>query len=44
MSKKILILGGSPRKDGNSDIFCDEFRKVKATNAMQEAYRMGQSV
>lgn len=27
MSKKILILGGSPRKGGNSDILCDEFRK-----------------
>ena len=25
MSKKVLILSGSPRKDGNSDILCDEF-------------------
>ena len=25
MSKKILILSGSPRKGGNSDILCDEF-------------------
>ncbi|MGN0626398.1 MAG: flavodoxin family protein [Oscillospiraceae bacterium] len=27
MSKKILILSGSPRKGGNSDILCDEFMK-----------------
>lgn len=27
MSKKVLILSGSPRKDGNSDILCDEFMK-----------------
>ncbi len=25
MSKKVLILSGSPRKSGNSDILCDEF-------------------
>lgn len=27
MKKKILILSGSPRKNGNSDILCDEFAK-----------------
>ena len=27
MSKKVLILSGSPRKGGNSDILCDEFSK-----------------
>lgn len=27
MSKKILILSGSPRKGGNSDILCGEFAK-----------------
>lgn len=27
MSKKVLILSGSPRKQGNSDILCDEFLK-----------------
>ena len=27
MSKKVLILSGSPRKNGNSDILCDEFTK-----------------
>lgn len=25
MSKKVLILSGSPRKNGNSDLLCDEF-------------------
>ncbi len=25
MNKKILVLAGSPRKGGNSDILCDEF-------------------
>lgn len=27
MSKKVLILSGSPRSGGNSDILCDEFMK-----------------
>lgn len=27
MSKNVLILSGSPRKGGNSDILCDEFMK-----------------
>lgn len=27
MSKKILVIAGSPRKGGNSDILCDEFIK-----------------
>ena len=27
MNKKILILSGSPRKGGNSDILCDEFMR-----------------
>lgn len=27
MSKRVLILSGSPRKGGNSDLLCDEFMK-----------------
>ncbi|MGM9635846.1 MAG: flavodoxin family protein [Candidatus Avispirillum sp.] len=27
MNKKVLIISGSPRKGGNSDILCDEFMK-----------------
>ena len=27
MSKKVLILSGSPRKEGNSDLLCDEFMR-----------------
>ena len=30
MSKNVLILSGSPRKNGNSDILCDEFMKGAA--------------
>lgn len=27
MSKKVLILSGSPRKGGNSNLLCDEFMR-----------------
>lgn len=27
MSKNVLILSGSPRKGGNSDLLCDEFMR-----------------
>lgn len=27
MSKKVLILSGSPRKGGNSDLLCDAFMR-----------------
>lgn len=30
MSKKVLILSGSPRKNGNSDLLCNEFMKGAA--------------
>lgn len=30
MSKKVLILSGSPRRNGNSDMLCDEFAKGAA--------------
>lgn len=30
MSKKVLILSGSPRKGGNSDLLCDQFLKGAA--------------
>ncbi len=30
MSKKVLILSGSPRKDGNSDMLCNEFMRGAA--------------
>lgn len=38
MSKKVLILSGSPRKNGNSDILCDEFAKgaVKAGHKVEK--------
>lgn len=42
MNKKVLILPGSPRKGGNSDILCDEF--LRGTPAMAQAYEMGKNV
>lgn len=38
MGKKVLILSGSPRKGGNSDLLCDEFMKgaVQAGNKVKK--------
>ena len=38
MSKKVLILSGSPRKNGNSDILCDEFMRgaLESGNAVEK--------
>ena len=38
--KKVLILSGSPRKGGNSDILCDEFLKgaVDAGNEVEKIF------
>lgn len=40
MSKQVLILSGSPRKGGNSDLMCDEFaRGAKENgNAVEKIY------
>lgn len=40
MSKKVLILSGSPRKGGNSDLLCDEFMKgaVEAGNSVEKIF------
>lgn len=35
MSKKVLILSGSPRKSGNSDLLCDEFARGAAESGHQ---------
>lgn len=55
MSKKVLILSASPRKNGNSDLLCDEFLKgslgtgawqigdIKGKPAMSEAYTFGKN-
>ncbi|MCM1508595.1 MAG: hypothetical protein NC177_15910 [Ruminococcus flavefaciens] len=32
MSKKVLILLGSPRKNGDSDLFCNEFMRGAVEN------------
>lgn len=39
MSKKVLILSGSPRKGGNSDLLCDEFARG-AKDAGNEAEKV----
>lgn len=33
--KKVLILSGSPRKGGNSDILCDQFAKGQRKQAIR---------
>lgn len=33
--KKVLILSGSPRKGGNSDLLCDEFMRGAIENGNQ---------
>lgn len=40
MSKKVLILSGSPRKGGNSDILCDEFMRgaAEAGNMVEKIF------
>lgn len=43
MSKKVLILSGSPRKGGNSDILCDEFlRGVQDAGHKAEKIRVAE--
>ncbi|MCL2227376.1 MAG: flavodoxin family protein [Oscillospiraceae bacterium] len=40
MSKKVLILSGSPRKGGNSDLLCDEFLRgaLEAGNTAEKIH------
>lgn len=40
MSKKILILSGSPRKNGNSDLLCDEFMRgaIDGGNSVEKIF------
>lgn len=43
MNKKVLILSGSPRKGGNSDILCDEFmRGAKESGCAVEKIRVAE--
>lgn len=43
MGKKVLILSGSPRKGGNSDLLCDEFAKgAKAAGNDVEKIRIAE--
>lgn len=40
MNKKVLILSGSPRKDGNSDLLCDEFMRgtIESKNEVEKIF------
>ena len=46
MGKKVLILSGSPRKGGNSDILCDEFMRgaLEAGNEVEKIRVAGRKV
>ncbi len=46
MSKKILILSGSPRKGGNSDLLCDEFMRgaLSAGNDVEKIHVVEKNV
>ena len=38
MSKKVLLIGGSPRKDGNSELLCKEFARGAESAGSQVEY------
>ncbi len=44
--KKVLILSGSPRKGGNSDLLCDEFLRgaSEAGNSVEKIWIPGKNV
>ena len=46
MSKKVLILSGSPRKGGNSDLLCDEFLRgaQKSGNQVEKVFLRSKKV
>ena len=46
MSKKVLILSGSPRKGGNSDLLCDEFMKgaLESGNQVEKIFLRSKKV
>ena len=45
MSKRVLILMGSPRKNGNTQILCDAFAHgAEGSDAENKAYEMGKAV
>ena len=46
MSKNVLILSGSPRKGGNSDLLCDEFLRgaLEAGNAAEKIFIRGKKI
>ncbi|MBQ7617439.1 MAG: flavodoxin family protein [Desulfovibrio sp.] len=46
MHKKILILSGSPRKHGNSDLLCDEFRRgaIESGHTVEKVFLQSKTI
>jgi len=46
MSKKVLVLSASPRKDGNSDMLCDQFMLgvKEAGNQVEKIFLRGKKI
>jgi multimeric flavodoxin WrbA len=46
MGKKILVIEGSPRKGGNTDLLSDEFIRgaIAGNPALEQAYQAGKLV
>ena len=46
MGKKVLILSGSPRRGGNSDLLCDEFMRgaLEAGNQAEKIFLRSKKV
>lgn len=46
MNKNVLILSGSPRKGGNSDLLCDEFLRgaLEAGNQAEKIFIRGKKI
>ncbi len=44
MTKKVLILSSSPRRDGNSDTLCGKAGEINHKPTMKEAYETGKKI
>ena len=46
MKKNVVILSASPRRNGNSDILCDEFMKgaIEAGNEVEKIFLIDKTV
>lgn len=44
MSKKVFVLSGIPRKNGNSDVLCDQFVKSTRHHEVTKAFLAEQDI